>query len=51
MTFKDVRQMTDKELADWLEKIWRTGFTVGLLNPNGDSRKLCPNFYDKLKER
>lgn len=29
MTFNEVRNMTDKELAQWLEKIWKTGYTVG----------------------
>lgn len=48
MNFKDIRNMTDEELARWLEKIWKTGFVVGKIKNSiiGD----VPNFYDRLKE-
>ena len=51
MTFEDIRQMDDKKLAKWLEKIWKTGFVIGKLKTHGDPQKLCPDFYDKLREQ
>lgn len=47
ITFTDVRNMGDKELAKWLENIWQVGFITGQLGGNITDR---PNFYNKLKE-
>lgn len=47
MTFDDVRNMTDEELAQWLEKIWKTGYTIGKIGGNMDN---VPNFYERLSK-
>ena len=47
MTFNEVRNMTDKELAKWLEKIWKTGYTVGKI---GGKITDVPNFYERLSK-
>lgn len=47
MKFKDIKDMNDKELAKWLEKIWKTGFyTCKAGGTVGD----MPNFYERLSE-
>lgn len=47
MTFNEVRNMTDKELAQWLEKIWKTGYTIGNI---GGKITDVPNFYERLSK-
>lgn len=44
-SFYDVRNMSDKELADWLGDIWRVGWTIGSLDSPISN---CPNFYERL---
>nr|DAH73377.1 MAG TPA: Protein of unknown function (DUF3963) [Caudoviricetes sp.] len=47
MTFEDVRDFSDEDLAKWLRNIWLAGFaTHGL----GGTKENCPNFYERLKE-
>lgn len=43
--FEDVRNMNDKELANWLTKIWKTGYNVARI---GSPISNCPDFYEKL---
>lgn len=48
MTFDDIRNKSDKELAKYLEKIYKTGFTVGRVS-KGSIKEVLPNFYERLK--
>lgn len=44
--FEDVRNMNDKELANWLTKIWITGYNVARI---GSPISNCPDFYERLE--
>lgn len=49
MTFDDIRNKSDEELAKYLEKIYKTGFAIARIS-NDNIEELLPNFYEILKE-
>lgn len=49
MTFDDIRNKSDEELAKYLEKIYKTGFTIARIS-NSNIEEVLPNFYERLKE-